>query len=68
MSDNPYPKEGVLRDIQKTAEKETVLPESSPALILSYAFYGTFSDFSWLVAVLETDSSENSAATLFSLI
>ena len=45
-----------------------MLPESSPARILSYAFYGAFSDFSWLVAVLETDSSENSAATLFSLI
>ena len=45
-----------------------VLPESSPARILSYVLFGAFSDFSWLVAVLETDSSENAAATLFSLI
>ena len=69
MSRNPPPKEGALRDIQKNGwEGDYVLPESSPARILSYAFYGAFSDFSWLVAVLETDSSENSAATMFSLI
>ena len=65
----PSPKRGSVAWHPKNGwEGDYVLPESSPARILSYAFYGAFSDFSWLVAVLETDSSENSAATLFSLI